>query len=246
MDQVPVLFDRGAAFFLLTNAILLVAAHTALSAEAARRAAVRERRVSAVPMGVAVFLAGWLAAALVASGSLPRLPREVQLPLAAVVGFGPMLVAVVALFSSRSLRAVNEAMPAAWPIWAQSYRMAGFIFLFPFLAYGVIPAAFAVPAAVGDMLTGALAVPVGRAIAQGRPGAAKWAVAWNILGIVDLIVAPASAIGSQANVFGLPILAIIPLFLGPPLGILVHVFSLRNLVANARPAAARSVAVPAI
>jgi hypothetical protein len=124
--------------------------------------------------------------------------------------------------------------------------MAGFLFLFPFLAYGVLPAAFAVPAAVGDMITGALALPVGSAVARGRPHAAKWAVAWNLFGIADLIVAPASAIASHANVLGHFPLSLVPLFLGPPLGILVHVFSLRNLAANSHPAPSRDLALGTI
>ena len=55
------------------------------------------------------------------------------------------------------------------------------LFLFPFLAYGVLPAGFAVPAAVGDMITGALALQLGWALARGRSQATKSAVAWNLL-----------------------------------------------------------------
>jgi hypothetical protein len=50
--------------------------------------------------------------------------------------------------------------------------------------------------------------------------------------MLDLIVAPAAAILSQAQVLGLYPLSLIPLFLGPPLGILTHVYSLRNLATN--------------
>lgn len=236
MTAIPVFLERGASLVYFTFSALLVAAHTALSAGAARRAGLdRSARVRA-PAAVAVFLACWFGLALVAKDSLPLLPRELQLPVALAVGFGPMLAAAALLFSSRSLRALNGAMPGEWLVWAQSYRMVGFLFLFPFLAYGVIPAAFAVPAAIGDMITGALALLVGRAVARGSPQAAKWAVAWNLFGLADLIVAPASAIASHANVLGFAPLAIVPLFLGPPLGTLVHVFSLRNLTVMSRPA----------
>jgi hypothetical protein len=53
--------------------------------------------------------------------------------------------------------------------------------------------------------------------------------AWNIFGLLDLIVAPAAAVLSQAQMIGLYPLSLVPLFIGPPLGILTHVYSLRNL-----------------
>lgn len=234
MAAIPLFYERGASLLFFSASALLVAAHTALSAEGAKRAGLdRSARVRATAP-IAVFLAFWFGLAMVTKDILPLLPRERQLPVTLAVGFGPTLAAAAMLFSSRSLRALNAAMPGEWLIWAQSYRMAGFLFLFPFLAYGTIPAAFAVPAAVGDMITGALAIPVGLAVARGRPHAAKWAVAWNVFGFVDLIVAPASAIAAHANVLGLPALAIVPLFLGPPLGMLVHVLSLRNLAVSSR------------
>jgi hypothetical protein len=66
-------------------------------------------------------------------------------------------------------------------------------------------------------------------VTQRRPHALKWAVAWNLFGILDLIVAPATALIFQARVLNTYSLALVPLFLGPPLGILTHILSLRNL-----------------
>jgi hypothetical protein len=48
-------------------------------------------------------------------------------------------------------------------------------------------------------------------------------------GTFDLIVAPTTALFFQARVLNIYPLALVPLFLGPPLGILTHVLSLRNL-----------------
>jgi hypothetical protein len=146
-----------------------------------------------------------------------------------IVGVAPMLAGIGILFTSRTVRELNAATPPEWLIWLQTYRAAGLIFLFPFLYYGLVPAGFAIPAAIGDFLTGALAPTVGRAVAQRRPGAMTWATAWNLFGILDLIVAPAAAVVTQAPVLYLYPLALIPLFVGPPLGILAHVYSLRNL-----------------
>ncbi len=130
--------------------------------------------------------------------------------------------------------ALNEAMPPSWLIGVQTYRVAGLLFLYPFLYYRVIPASFALPAAIGDFLTGLLAPAVAWAVARRRPGAFVWAVAWNIFGLVDLIVAPTAAFLSHARVITIYPLALVPLFIGPPLGILTHVFSMRNLAFAAR------------
>ena len=53
-----------------------------------------------------------------------------------------------------------------------------------------------------------------------------------VLCILDLIVAPATALSFQARVLNIYPLALVPLFLGPPLGILIHILSLRNLAAT--------------
>jgi len=53
-----------------------------------------------------------------------------------------------------------------------------------------VPAGFAYPAGIGDALTGIFAPIVALMVAQNRPHALKWAVAWNLFGTLDLIVAP--------------------------------------------------------
>jgi hypothetical protein len=145
-----------------------------------------------------------------------------------------VLVAVALLGASRTLRDLNASMRPEWLIRVQTYRMAGLMFLFPFLSFGLVPAAFAVPAAVGDFLTGLAAPFVASAVARRRPGALAWATAWNLFGILDLVVAPTAAVLSGAQVVALYPLALVPLFVGPPLGILTHLASLRNLTTAAR------------
>jgi hypothetical protein len=106
------------------------------------------------------------------------------------------------------------------------------MFIWPFMVGGILPAGFALPAGIGDALTGLAAPFVAAAIAQRRPGAHRWAVAWNWFGIIDLIVAPVAAVLSGAQVAAILPLGLIPIFLGPPLGILTHIYSLRNLAIN--------------
>jgi hypothetical protein len=92
-----------------------------------------------------------------------------------------------------------------------------------------VPARFAWPAGIGDALTEIFAPIVALMVARNRPNALNWAVAWNLFGTLDLIVAPATALFFQARVLNIYPLALVPLFLGPPLGILAHIYFLRNL-----------------
>lgn len=229
--ELPAVGYRLAALVIFALGIGMVAAHTALTAAAAQQTFQRRRTMMLVSGAVGAYLTVWLALAFsLADGAHFPLGREdSRLWLSLLTGFGPMVLAIAILFGSRRIRQLNAAMPSHWLIWAQTYRMAGLMFLFPFLYYGIVPAAFAVPAAVGDFLTGAFAPLVGLAVLRQKPHAITWATAWNLFGVLDLIVAPAAAVLSQAQVLGLYPLALIPLFVGPPLGLLTHVYSLRNL-----------------
>lgn len=233
---VPVLLQRGTALFLFALGIFLVAVHATMAAAAARQSGPDTRLRLGAPLGVAAFLAAWLGLALLVGDAahFPLSGGEPRQLVSLLVGFGPVLVAVALLVGSRSVRALYEAMPPEWLIRVQTYRVGGLLFLFPFLYYGLVPAGFAVPAAIGDFLTGLFAPVVAAAVARRRPGALGWAVAWNLFGILDLLVAPAAAVRSHAPVLTMYPLVLVPLFIGPPLGILTHVFSLRNLAAGSR------------
>jgi hypothetical protein len=238
--ELPDVLHRTVAIVIFALGIGLVAMHTALVALAPQQSA-RVRGKPALLAGlVAAYLTVWFSLA-VTLGDRTNFPlgREgLRLWLSLLVGFGPMFLAIAVLFASKTMRHVNAAMPAHWLIWLQTYRMAGLMFVFPFLYYGVVPAAFAIPAGLGDFVTGAFAPFVGLAVARHRPHAVRWARVWNVFGVLDLIVAPVAAVLSQAQVLGLYPLSLVALFIGPPLGILTHVYSLRNLAALSSSAAA--------
>ena len=226
--SLPFWLQRGTALVIFTAAVFVIAAHTAIAAMAAQRTFSRIR--IAVPFVVAGFLAGWLAIALiVGDGANFPISLGSRRPLSGLVALIPFVIAVIALFASKTMRAINAATPSAWLIGIQTYRVAGIMFIFPFLSYGIIPAGFAWPAGVGDALTGILAPVVAWLVARNRPHARQWAVAWNLFGMLDLIVAPATALYFQAQVLGIYPISLVPLFLGPPLGILTHILSVRNL-----------------
>jgi hypothetical protein len=226
--SLPVSLQRGTAFVIFAAAVFMIAAHSAIAAVAAQRAS--SKPTTAVPFVVAGFFAAWLAIAIVVGdGANFPISLESRRPLSGLVALIPFVIAVIALFTSRTMRAINAASSSAWLIGIQTYRVAGIMFIFPFLTYGIIPAGFAWPAGVGDALTGILAPVAALLVARGQPHALRWAVAWNLFGTLDLIVAPATALYFQAQVLGIYPLSLVPLFLGPPLGILTHILSLRNL-----------------
>jgi hypothetical protein len=140
-------------------------------------------------------------------------------------------------------------------IWPHALRVAGVAFIIA-MALGRVPAAFALPAGLGDIAIGLSAPLVARRLATGAPGARGRAVWFNVLGIADLVVAVALAflagIGPQLILHVTPsthALALLPLTLIPttvvPLALALHVISLLRLRADARGAAAIVRPIPA-
>ncbi len=131
------------------------------------------------------------------------------------------------------------ADPAAQPVLIalQTWRLEGLAFLI-LLALGQLPALFAIPAGVGDVLVGATAWFVARNF--NRPGGRWLAVAWNLLGMLDLI--DANFLGVTTNIGRLQLfhttptslvvtafpLVLIPAFI-VPLSFVMHLVSLRYL-----------------
>jgi hypothetical protein len=231
--SLPDCLNRSTAFVVLALAMFMVAAHTGIAALVAQRSSLSAKAKIIIPFVVAAFFASWLAIAiLVGDGTnFPSAPESRQAA-SGLVALIPFLIAIIVLFASKNLRAINTSTPSAWLIAIQTYRAAGIMFVYPFLSYGILPAGFAYPAGFGDFLTGIFAPIVASMVARNRPYALRWAVAWNLFGTLDLIVAPATALLFQARVLNIYPLALVPLFLGPPLGILTHVLSLRNLTVS--------------
>jgi hypothetical protein len=129
---------------------------------------------------------------------------------------------------------------------AQTYRVVGAVFVVA-AADGALPAGFALPAGLGDVAVGMAAPFVAAAIVAGKPYARRLAVAWNLFGLADLIVAvtlglahSSSALGFLASSPTTDAVARYPLSLVPtflvPISIILHVLALRRArSAPARP-----------
>jgi hypothetical protein len=196
---------------------------------------------TAVTATTAVVLGSWL----VVSGLLARAGVYRQNAGEAVpwllVAFAIFLVALLATripIVSRILADPGTPARLALP---HTLRVVGVVFLIV-MAMGHLPAAFALPAGLGDIAIGVAAPFVARRLARGKGRAG--AVRFNVLGILDLAVAvsiafllgpfgPFEVTPSTAPLRLLP-LALIPTT-AVPLAIALHIVSLRQLGTAAKP-----------
>ncbi len=154
--------------------------------QAALNAGLTMERSSTIQRGILVFYVLWLAYAsvLALSGTLSRntLPPRVfvftALPLFVIL-FG--FVGNTRLFKQLLRSATLESL-----IFIHVFRLVGVFFLLPYF-YKLLPPAFAIADALGDMTTAFFAIPVARAVAQKKSWATKAVVAWNIFGILDIL-----------------------------------------------------------
>src|SRR5499427_2551356 len=100
----------------------------------------------------------------------------------------PLAVAAIALWRSESIARLVSAIPLHWLVAAQVDRVAGGIFLVLW-AGGRLPWQFALPAGIGDVTTGILAVVLAARLAQDAIGAYRATSIWSLFGIADLVVA---------------------------------------------------------
>ena len=171
------------------------------------------------------LIAFWFAAALATSRAGPLDFRDI-----AFFAFIPIVGGTLLSFTP-PLRDLIRAIPTHWLIYAQFYRVLGALFIFPYMTDGLLTRGFALNAGIGDVITGVLALPIAWLVLRGGERY-KWVfVAWTAFGILDLIVAPASAayfgFAAEGARPDFPITTI-PLFFGPPFGILIHIITLRN------------------
>jgi len=174
-------------------------------------------------VGSALVFAAWLigVALLAAAGFFPstRIPAALATTLA--VGYAVLL--------SSTFRAVVAGIPQHWLIGIQTFRILGGVFLIRYFN-GELPALFAIPAGVGDVLTGILAPLVAYWWFVGKPYARSAAIAWNVFGMADLINAVAIGVltGGGGGGIVFPIV-LIPIY-AVPRAFLIHSYSLIGLL----------------
>ena len=171
-------------------------------------------------------------------------PGAAVIPVLPFAILGPVAVGVPILLGSRRIGNVLDSMPASWIVALQVLRVNGSAFLIGWV-YGTVPGIFALPAGVGDVLTGLLAVPVAISLGSGSRESRRAAIAWNIFGLLDFAIALtiglAIAFGLLETGFasatgGAYPAVMIPAF-GVPSAIMLHAVSLRQVMRRGRAAA---------
>jgi len=138
---------------------------------------------------LALAFAAWFAGVVIlaATGALGARGGLGQ-PGLGVTVLAPMAVLALAAMRAGPFRRALETMPLAQLIAVNAIRVLGLNFVLLY-AVGRLPAPFAPVAGWGDIVTGLAAVPVAW-LAQNRPRAARRVIlAWNTVGLADLVAA---------------------------------------------------------
>lgn len=146
--------------------------------------------ISGTGAHVASFFVAWLALIFVLGARGAFVVPGGGPPLALLIGLvAPLTLFLVGYSAIRPLREFILSVDLRVIAGIQAWRWAGFGFL-TLYTYKVLPGIFAWPAGLGDIAIGVTAPLVLAALLR-RPGfaASKSFVAWNLSGILDLIVA---------------------------------------------------------
>lgn len=212
--------------------------------DVAQRTAAQDSRVRSVPFLLGLGIAAWYAVVdtIGRSGGFSALGRaSAHFPMIGLGVFIPIAVAlfVLPLIAPLQRLVSDDRVQPAW-IAVQSYRVIpGAMFLLLLFLHR-LPAIFAVPAGVGDMFVGLTAFPASIWLRDGRHGLA---VAWNLIGLLDLVFAIGLGVTTSPGVLHLihaspstvaatmaPVV-IVPTFI-VPLCVWLHSISLRHLFAR--------------
>ena len=175
-----------------------------------------------IRLAVAIALAAWfvLVVSLGAAGAFVGPPGKP--PLAIAIGVtAPLVLFFASMRLSPSFREFVLSLDLRLIAGMQAWRWAGLGFLVLY-AHNVLPAVFALPAGLGDMAIGITAPWIMLALVR-QPGFAARAafIRWNLLGILDLVVAVSIgavsalfATGAPGEISAAP-MATLPLLLVP-------------------------------
>jgi hypothetical protein len=193
--------------------------------------------LNGIRFGVILVLTVWFVLVVSLGTAGAFLGRPGNPPFAIAIGVGaPLLLFFAWLRLSPSFRAFMLSLDLRFIAGMQAWRWGGLGFL-SLYAHHVLPAMFALPAGLGDMAIGATAPWMILALVR-QPGFATSAafIRWNVLGILDLIVAVSlGALGvtlatgapgeiSTAPMASLPLLVIPTYFV--PIFLMLHVAAL--------------------
>lgn len=140
-------------------------------------------------LGLAAIVGAWvgLASGLGASGAL-EFSTNAPVPLVGVLFATPLLVVGALAIASRRFRSYLLAIPMPLLIGLNSMRVLGVLFLL--LAFeGRLSGPFPFSAGIGDIITGAFAVPLAFSALRSKFLPTAAIARWNAFGMLDLVAA---------------------------------------------------------
>jgi hypothetical protein len=200
----------------------------------------------------AILLLWYGAISLIGAMGMLRATPDVKFPALPLAVFPPIAIGLWLIFRSKIMAEIIDATPLTWLVSIQAYRVVGVTFLV-LMAAGLLPPQFALPAGSGDIVVGLLALPVAWAVGTGTRPAIAAAYIWNMLGLLDFIVALSTGFLSSPGRFQMLALdhpnllaSAYPLVMIPawlvPLSSILHGVCLWKLRRGDRPAARRAAA----
>lgn len=222
----------------LTGLIGTIAALCVMLWRGALTAGLGRRTATQVAAGFGIVWGTWtLASGWLADTNVYRFQETKAVPWIGVAIIGPLMAALLlsrAPVVSRILAPPDALWRLAVP---QIFRPVGVSFLVA-MALGQLPAVFALPAGLGDLAVGVEAVFVARRL--GRGVVDRRVVWFNVLGLVDLVVAGAIGVTAAPGLARLLVvspsteaISLLPLALIltaiVPLATALHLLSLQKL-----------------
>lgn len=177
-------------FYVRVFAIALPLLAIVIGSYGAFRAGVRPTQTALFVAVSACVFGIWYAVAIPFSEAGKfNVPAEFgDLPIVLLFLFGGAFMIWALAWLTPLGRRLTEATPLSAIAAFQIPRVMGGLFLIGWLA-GDIPAVFAIPAGVGDILAGFAGLQASRALAWGAPNARRLLARANLIGIVDFVLA---------------------------------------------------------
>jgi hypothetical protein len=183
-----------------------------------------------------VLVAAWFVVVLVLGLNNFFVAPQGTAPIALLIASTTPVVAFLLLVSlSSSIQEFALAANLKFATAVQAWRIGGYVFLILY-SYGYLPGYFAWPAGVGDIFIGVTAPYILSRLASPGFVRSKSFVIWNVLGILDLVVAVGMGrfgsllIGNPDGPIPTTIMSQMPLVLVPtffvPLFIMLHLVAL--------------------
>jgi hypothetical protein len=189
---------------------------------------------------VLAIMALWLVGAIGLGAQGLFEPAGDAPPVAMLIAvLGPPALFLLAYRASAGVRAWVEGLDVADVLAIQGWRAAGALFV-PLWYFGHLPAAFALPAGLGDLAVGMAAPFVAVLLARQAPGARRAAYALTFAGLADFVVAVGTGLSTRGASWlllpgevGSGLMTQLPLSLIPtflvPLFLIAHMIALIKL-----------------